>query len=480
MKKLNLIYVVVFLLLVTNAFAQAPDTLWTRTYGGAGKDKANSVQQTTDGGYIIVGSTESMGTGAYLIKTDADGNELWTQFYEDMSGEMKKDVKQTTDGGYIISGDGNMAVRMIKTDENGNIIWNNSYDETNGDMKTDVQQTVDGGYILTCFVFEGYNAAFYLLKTDSDGVVEWEWTGNGPGSYMDVGEEVLQTDDGGFIACGFTAPSLNDAIVVRMDADGDTLWTRTYGGNLDDIAFSIAEAGVGCYVIAGYTKSFGAGEQDFYLVKIDDSGNELWSQTYGGLNADEAYSVKQTTDGGFIIVGETQSFNSQYRDIYIVKTDNNGDMLWSKIIGGPQIETGWCVQQTDDDRYIIAGMTQSYGAGDFDFYVVKLDVDPVSVDDWTIVPQYSQINSIYPNPFNTTTTISFNLSTELTENTELIIYNLKGQKVKMLINDKLPTGKHSVMWDGRDDRNKTVASGLYFCTMKSGDYSSSKKMILMK
>ncbi len=476
MKKLIVLFI--FVAIISTVFAQSPDILWTKTYGGAGKDKANSVKQTPDGGFIIIGYTESMGVGGYLIKTDQVGNVEWTQYYPELNGDMKKDIQLTNDGGYIISGDGDMSIHLLKIDSEGNQQWEQTFGEINGDFKTSVKQTSDGGYIFTSFTFQGMNIQFYIVKLDENGQEEWNWLGNGLNSDMDIGADIIQTTDGGYIACGFTAPSLMDAYVVRLDANGNLLWAQSYGGNMDDAAFSITPTEDNCYVIAGLTNSFGEGQQDFYLFKIDDNGNELWSKTYGGDAEDEAYSVKQTPDGGFIITGETYSFDAQWRDIYVVKTDPEGNMLWDKLIGGQDIETGWDIEVLNDGNYIIAGMTKSFGAGDIDYYLVKL-ASYVSSFGQTVVNNNSYIKNIYPNPFNPFANISFYVQNE-NANTTISIYNLKGKHITTLLDKKMPRGNNSISWNGKDKKGKQVASGIYFAVLKNGLYKTSQKMILLK
>jgi hypothetical protein len=151
-------------------------------------------------------------------------------------------------------------------------------------------------------------------------------------------------------------------------------WNKTYGGTDTDYGYSVVQTSDGGYAITGYTYSFGAGGTDVYLVKTDANGNIQWSKTYGGTDTDVGYSVVQTSDGGYAIAGYTLSFGAGGSDVYLVKTDSLGNMVWSKTFGGTGADHAYSVVQTADGGYAITGYTYSFGAGGYDVYLVKTDV----------------------------------------------------------------------------------------------------------
>ncbi|MCK4576351.1 hypothetical protein KAU34_08080, partial [candidate division WOR-3 bacterium] len=279
---------VVMLILVANLFSQGPDTLWTRTYGGEHDDCAYSIQETSDGGYIIAGWTRSFGAGnsdVYLIKTYANGDTMWTKTYGGEYDDVGYSVQETSDGGFIVAGYIGSSVYLIKTDSNGNLLWSEWYGGSDYDYGYSVQETSDNGYIIagriSSFSAGGFDV--YLIKTDSLGNTLWSKIYGG--ICWDAGHSVKETSDGGYIIAGCTMLDGEgwDVYLIKTYADGDTIWTKTYGGANWDVGYSVQETSDGGYIVAGLTESFGAGSFDIYLLKIDSLGNTLWTRTHGDV-----------------------------------------------------------------------------------------------------------------------------------------------------------------------------------------------------
>ena len=378
----------------TVVFAQAPGIVWTKTYGGAANDGSFSVQQTMDNGYILTGWTASFGNSfeVYLIKTDEYGDTTWTRRYGGAYEDRGYSVLQTADSGYIIAGEtysfgaSYCEVYLIKTDDVGDTIWTKRYSDHGGSSSYNwaesIQKTTDSGYIVagTYRLNNGY-----LLKTDSLGDTLWtRWFG---GPQRDQFYSVQQTTDNGYIIVGYTeswGAGSCDVYLVKTDSVGDTLWTKTYGGISDDVGKAVQQTFGGGYVIVGTTESFGAGYKDVYLILTGANGDTLWTRTYGGANSYETgESVRQTSDGGYIITGSTTL--GPGRNFWLVRTDAIGDTIWTKMCGGSEWEMSFSVQVTSDSGYIVAGYTDSYGAGDRDVYLVKIESD-VGVDEGTVSP----------------------------------------------------------------------------------------------
>ncbi len=366
---------------------------WSKTFGGSDIDRAYSVRGTGDGGYIIAGMTRSFGAGrddVYLIRTDAAGNEVWSRTFGGHLNDWAMSVQPTSDGGYVLAGGTNSfglqsyGVYLIKTDANGDEAWSRTFGGTDIDgwrreEAMSVQQTSDGGYIVAGYtesLGEWYHDV-YLVKTDANGDEIWSKTFGGPGG-QDTAYCVQQTADGGYILAGYRyifSPPSSDAILIKTDANGDKVWSRTFGGSDFDGAYSVQQTSDGGYIVAGDTWSFGAGLNDVYLIKTDANGDRAWSRTFGGPDRKEAAgSVQQTSDGGYIVAAQTTSIFDAV-DVYLVKTDQNGNEVWSSTIGGDAQEYASSVQQTLDGGYILAGQISSFGDPQSDVYLIKTDAN---------------------------------------------------------------------------------------------------------
>ncbi|HKR06486.1 MAG TPA: T9SS type A sorting domain-containing protein [Bacteroidia bacterium] len=366
------------------SFAQ--QIAYQKIFNGVNPGYGYSAKQTSDTGYIITGSAIGIGAGnadVYLIKTDAKGDTLWTKTIGGANTEFGISLQQTTDGGYIISGKtngfgaGNYDVYLVKADSYGNALWTKSFGGIYEDEGTAVLQTSDGGYVIAgrTASFGSGNLDVYLLRTDGNGDTLWTKTLGGIGNSNDYAEFIQQTSDGGYIITGgtnaFGAGSW-DAYLIKTDSSGNLSWAKTYGGADVDDGFSVQQTFDGGYILAGGTDSYGAGNRDIYLIKTDSNGDTLWTRTYGGNDFEEANAVQQTADSGYIITGRTLTFGAGNADVYLVKTNSSGDTLWTKTFGGIYDDVPASIQQTIDGGYIISGGKNSTGTGNH-IYLIKTD-----------------------------------------------------------------------------------------------------------
>ncbi len=366
-------------------YAYAQVVKFARTYGGTNQDIARFVQQTSDGGYIVAGSICYPGHWGYceslLMKTDAFGNVQWTKIYRRGLDDFAAFVQQTSDGGYILASGTYpylsilWLILLAKTDANGNISWAKTYEGPRDPIyyhlyPMSIKQTSDGGYIVLGFV-PGHTTI--LIKTDANGNLSWAKTYRVEIVGTTLSRSIQQTSDGGYIVAGYRVNYFDEILLFKTDANGNLSWIRTYAGGSEGTF--VQQTSDGGYIVAGYTLSFGAGNWDIILVKTDANGDVQWAKTYGGANDEYAYSVQQTSDGGYIVAGHTRSFGAGNWDIILVKTDANGDVQWAKTYGGSGDDIAYSVQQTSDGGYIVAGHTRSFGAGDWDIILVKTDAN---------------------------------------------------------------------------------------------------------
>ncbi|MGB5531067.1 MAG: T9SS type A sorting domain-containing protein [Ignavibacteriaceae bacterium] len=477
MKKVLQILITIFIASAFS-FAQSPDTAWTRTFGGAGLETGYDLQQTDDGGYILVGDVNS--SDIILIKTDVSGNEQWTKIYGGSLSDLGNSVIQTNDGGFIIVGNtasrgaGLQDVWLIKTDSNGDSIWTKTFGGPDSEIGYSVQQTSDNGYIITGYTrsFSAGQEDVWLIKTDSIGNEQWNKIFGGT-SY-DKGYSVQQTSDGGYIITGETASFglLGDVWLIKTDSNGNIQWTKTFGANWPDAGYSVNQTSDGGFIIAGQTDSFGAGSSDFWLIKTNSVGDTLWTKTFGSAGFETGRSVKQTTDGGYIVCGFEDPSGTGFEDVLFIKTDSDGNTQWTKSLGGTQSERSFAVIETTDDGFALVGYTSSFGLNG-DVWLVKLGGNTTGINsDQPVLKDFSLLQN-YPNPFNPVTKISWQSPTG--SHQTLKIYDLLGNEVATLVDENLPAGNYDIDFDASG-----LTSGIYFYQLKSGSYFQSKKMLLLK
>ncbi|MBN2348921.1 MAG: T9SS type A sorting domain-containing protein [Bacteroidales bacterium] len=346
---------------------------WNKAYGGFDDDNARCVQQTSDGGYIIAGTIYN-----YINGGDGDISEVY----------------------------GNTDIWIVKISVNNSIEWSRSLGGSDEDEAYSIKQTLEGGFIVAGTSRSkdgdvGYNKAgndFWIVKLDVTGAFSWEKSYGGYAT--DVAKDIALTSDGGYVAVGYTTSNdgdvhgkhaYTDSWVIRLNADGDTLWTKCLGGNNYDLSYSVEIAPDNSIVVAGKTNStdgdiYGLhGEDDFWVVKLSPNGEKIWSKCYGGSNKEYPYSIKNTLDGGFIVAGQTGSENGDVRnnhglwDFWVIKIDTDGKLVWSKTLGGANHDDGAVVSPVSDGGFIIAGRTYSNDGdvhdpqGSGDIFAVKLD-----------------------------------------------------------------------------------------------------------
>ena len=386
---ITVLFVLVSLPLINSVRASS---MWSQTYGGGAIDSAEDIVQTSDGGFAIAGWTGSIDDSDFwLIKIDSFGNMEWNRTYgkKGIGGDFANSLVETSDGGYALAGatnsfgSGSYDFYLVRTDGAGNMLWNQTFGGSKIDQASAIVQTSDGGFALAGYTqsFSSEYYDFWLIKIDSFGNMEWNRTYGEEG--MSYASSLIKTSDGGFALGGeaFSEDGQFDFGMVKTDKDGDVEWTKTYGGEKWDRASSLVETSDGGFALAGRTNSFGSGAYDFWLVRTDANGNMQWNKTYGGSDWDEAYSLVETSDGGFALAGETTVGAGNY-DSWLVKTDGTGNMEWNQTYGGTENDRANSLVETSDGGYALAGRTKSFGAGEYD------DLWLVKTDECGIIPEF--------------------------------------------------------------------------------------------
>jgi hypothetical protein len=359
------------------------------TYGGKRADSGWNVVNAGDG-YMAVGDTASYGQGsnnAYLIKTDLDGNLVWTRTFGGNGAQSGIGLCAANDNGFVIAGgstsggSGQADGYLVKTDKDGEQAWENYYGGDNYDYFYSVCKAVDKGYAAVGYTSSfgaGLNSDVYLVKTDDKGNKLWQKTYGGPG--WDIGYSIIQSGEGGYMIAGYTTSygaGKSDMYVIKTDADGNCVWARTYGGGREDRAVSIIQAEGGGYIIEGKSQSYvsrGFG-WDLVLMKIDPLGKELWTRVYPAAEAEIGNCIAKASGGGYIAVGTKKCYGICDTNIYVIRTDAEGNSKWVRIFSGKSDEFANSVCRAQGTGYIVLGTTLSFGQGNGDIFMMKISED---------------------------------------------------------------------------------------------------------
>lgn len=426
--------------------AQAPTKLWDKSIGGNSYEDEVKVIPTSDGGYIVGGTSPSDASGDksenskgsfdyWVIKLNASGVKQWDKTIGGDGADFFSDIQQTVDGGYILvgssqstaSGDksentmGGQDAWVVKLSANGLIEWENTLGGNSGDGGEEIRQTSDGGYVFVGYSYSDVSgdkseaprggSDFWVVKLNANGTKAWDRTYGG--SDYEDGYSIAVTADGNYIIGGISGSGISgdktqanfgqsDYWVLKLSSSGAKEWDRTFGGDSSDFLRSVVETRSGEYLIAGDTYSGISGNKsasnvanplssvDFWVVKIDTFGNQIWDKTYGRGTYEQLSSIAITFDGGFVLGGwslpktPTGPFDFDY---YITKLSPDGLYQWDKAFAGPEEDRLYSIRPTPDRGYILAGYSYSPAGpdksennkGDRDFWVIKLSTDPLPV-----------------------------------------------------------------------------------------------------
>ncbi|MDR2353179.1 MAG: T9SS C-terminal target domain-containing protein [Deltaproteobacteria bacterium] len=408
------------------ATSPAPEIEWQKTFGGSFRDEVHSFQKTSDGGFILAGMTESKDgdvTGRrgnsdfWIVKIDRQGNLKWQKTLGGVSRDSAHSIDETSDGGFIVSGvtfseDGDVQGKhggddfwIVKLNVLGNLEWQKCLGGSETDISNSIQETSDGGFITTGLsrsrdgdATENHGGFdYWIVKLDRQRNIQWQKSLGGSGN--DYANNVLETADGGFIIIGASDSAdgdvtdnhgESDAWIVKLNSQGNLEWQKSLGGSLEDSINSIQQTSDGGFIAVGQTKSRDGdvtenhGGDDLWIIKMDSQGNVLWQKTYGGSDYDKADSIQETSDGGFIAAGLTQSRDGDVTknhggwDYWILKLDDQGNLEWQKSLGGSLVDLAIRALETDGGGYLVAGTARSKdgdvanGFGGDDIWIVKL------------------------------------------------------------------------------------------------------------
>lgn len=500
-----------------------PNIEWQKSFGGSNTEIPKSIIETPDGGYITVGHSKSSDGDAtinqgnndfWIVKMNASGTLQWQKSLGGSGDDQANSICNTADGGYVIAGsststDGHITLNkghadywIVKLNALGNIEWQKTYGGTFQDVATSVKQTADGGYVVAGHSASNngdisgnhgsYSNDYWVLKLDSSGNLQWQKALGGTSE--ERAYEVQQTTDGGYIVAGetnsanngnisSTALGVRDFWIVKLGNTGNIIWEKRFGGSIEDLAYSIAQTSDNGYIVAGSTNStdgnitFNNGQGDFWILKLDALGNLQWQKTLGTLTYDQAYSVKQTPDGNYIVAGYVSSNTGILESepvastqFWIVKLDTSGNLLWQKSYGGNGAETANSIISTTDGGLVAAGYSLSNpdsgdvtgNHGQSDFWILKLRG---SKELGTTEINTREKIKIYPNPAKDFVHIN-----HLPKESTVTIFDVVGRKI---FSRKYSQSNISI-------DTSTFANGMYVLQIDSTEYVYSEKLIINK
>ena len=464
-----------------------PALKWAFTYPGIYSDIARQVMPTNDGGFVIVGESESYGPGiisTLLIKCDSTGVSEWSKTYGGSAFDLPTSVIQTSDNGFLIATyttsflPEGTNIRLIKTAYNGETQWASVIPNSNGcliSLSGCVVETPDQGYLVAGYGWKDPNCnQIMLFKQNHMG--ESEWVKEIGGASDDYGANIKLTNDGNIIIAGYTfsfGNGLCDGYLLKIDQNGDTIWTNITGGTDYDSYRFVRPTTDGGYIAVGSTQSYGKAEQGF-VVKMDADGQVEWTTAHGGAGNEGFDGIVETPNHNFLIAGSTNSFGNGEHDFMIMRIDSNGELLGMETHGGVNEDFGTTIEKLSNGDYIAAG--SYWGDTYLDFWALCFEEDSIP----TSIKKYNEgsasnisFDGISPNPFTSQTRIDFQLYK--TSTTKIHLINLNGIEEEEVFSGMLSLGDHSIIYITQD-----LKPGIYLCRIQTDDSVVVKKIIKIK
>lgn len=466
------------------SFAQ-PDSLWSQRFGGQGEDICHVVKELDGGGFILAGEMRPVGSNyadLWVIRTDAQGQQLWDAVYGGAHHDRCHDLLVLPDGGFILAGEtrsfgmGNLDFWVLRLTATGDTLWTRTLGGPAQDRCYSIAATDDGSFVVAgssnSFTYGAEDMWLVKLSADGDSL----WSSHFGGSQTDVCNAVRQTRDGGFILGGTTISfdaGNGDAWLLRAGRHGDSLWSRVYGQSRTDACTDLMQTADGGFAFTGYTDSFGASSLDLWVAGVDSMGLPRWNHTFGGGNLEFGWALAQSPTGAILAVGETASGGSGNNDFWGVMLNSSGDSLWNFRTGGTAGDVCYAVDFCAEGGCVMAGKTFSLVTSSWDFWLVRAYFDMAETPKPPVRIPEDYLLQAYPNPFNTSVRIAFNLPRR--EQIELLLYDVTGRRVNDLAAGVWEAGGHEIHFDGAG-----LASGAYFLRLRTPSHDVTHKLIRLQ
>jgi hypothetical protein len=475
-------------LAVASASATPPDTLWTRTYGGHTDEQIRCIARTADGGSVFSGSAAGIGPSlqvdAYVGRIDANGDTLWTTTFGGPGSDVGYAVRATQDDGFIVAGMSEVTgfddrdVYLVKLDANGDIEWQETYGGSEYDEARDVQVLVgDGGYIITGYTrsFGAYGSDVYMIRTTATG--DTIATNHFDYSINDVGMSVCETMDA-YVVCGHSQSATDhDLLMMQTTTHLEFDWAHEYGGAGHDVGFSVALALVDFgFFVGGETSSFGAGDADGWVLRTDASGDTLWTRTIGDELPNRFFANVIVADGGCVFAGQHASVPFEDRKVLAAKVGDDGTVEWETTYGPPGEEClALSLDVTIDGDYVLAGHLRETSGGDFDAYVIRLEGDSGSGIAPPTPARAAPPVVVYPNPSAGAVTLAWQSPAVSLAGGG--IFDCTGRLLAHAPSQPSGAAGQLLRWDGLTPGGQVAPPGVYFYRLRFGQQTVAGRLI---
>lgn len=478
-------------LIAEGAPVNAGQITFERVLGTSEADGLGEAIQTSDDGFLLVGNTLPLDENysqAYVIKTDQYGEEIWSDTYGGKFSESASDAVETDDGGYLIIGGtssygaGNNDAYLAKYDKDGNQVWTKTYGGQYDDGASMIIKSSDGNYIIggtTEITSGGEGKDAWIIKIDGSGNKIWDKNYGGEGGQGC--SQIINTSDNGFIFVGSTQigeQTNYDIYVVKLETSGTVQWSKKIDAGNWEQGASIAQLSDDSYIIGGLAVTESTA-QDAYLLKLSSDGTKQWDKRFGGEHNDSFNRVIPISSGGYLAAGKFTNYFSVdfiYTDIYVVRTDENGNKIWENMYGGDKSESTSSLIQANDGAFLIGGNSSSYSK-DSDFYILKINengaITSINNKITKTIPEQIDLSQNYPNPFNGQTIIKYSIN-DISE-VSLKIFNVVGQEVYNIFEGLQQPNEYQISINAEG-----LPSGVYFYQLRVNSNIVTKRMILLK
>jgi hypothetical protein len=475
----SLAFLILFLIFASVLAQPVPDILWNRTYECSEYCAAMDIAPCATG-YVMVGDIwpdNQQIMDILAVRIAENGDTLWSREWEGIGNDKGRRIRQTPDGGFLIAGIYNRgpqaAVWLIRTDANGDTLWTRRLDGFYWVLVEDMEITFDGGCIVVGSAANGpqWNWQIAAIRFDANGDTLWSRCFGTDGQWY--GKAVINMPDSGFAIAGYYDPDTiaTRGCLVRLNMQGDPIWTRTYYG--DDELADLALAANGGFVIAGHWRMDSTSDWNLFVSWTNSAGYEQLSFAYGSEQDEMTKALLLLPDNNCVVLAQSGSINGVGRDFMLLKVSNQAALQWERTYNSGGDEFPQALIRTEDECYLMAGGRDVTHTGWYAFCAIKTGYDPLPVEQGQAIRPTTFSLAVFPNPFNPSTEIIYHLRNA--GQVSLRVYNLIGREVTVLAEGFAEAGTHQVMFDGSE-----LPSGIYVCRLQAGDHVENRKLFLIR